>query len=122
MSFVSNSVEAGNIIRVAQTAVVTFTTTSDGDLKNIIGDSNLDAATERVMAYKMRDYEWKSQPGMVFHGPIAQESYAVTKDPMLVTPGKGATPWGINMSGYIPDLIMTVQKLRAEINELRNLI
>lgn len=117
-SFVSNSVEAGNIIRVAQTAAVTFTTTSDASLKNIFGDSDILAAHARTMKYKMRDYEWKSQTGLHFDGPIAQEVYAVNSHPMLVTPGEGKSPWTVNMSGFIPDLIMTAQQQETRLRTL----
>ena len=117
-SFVSNAAECGNIIRVAQTSVVTFTTTSDSTLKNIKGDADRSAATNRIMAHRMRDFEWKDSPGLVFRGPIAQEAYEVDNHPMLVHPGEGKSPWGINMSGYIPDLIMTAQHLAARLAAL----
>lgn len=118
VSFVSNSAEAGNVIRVGTTAAVVFTTTSDRDLKNVKGASDLNAAADRIMSYRMRDFEWKSQPGTIFCGPVAQEVYAVNRDQMLVTPGKGTTPWSVNMVGFIPDLIMMAQRNEARLAAL----
>lgn len=118
-SFVSNGAEAGNVIRVGTTSAVVFTTTSDETLKNDLGHSDLNAATDRLMAYRIHDFEWKSSPGTVFRNPMARETYASNNDPMLVQPGQGKTPWAINMAGFVPDLIMSVQNLQKQVNELR---
>ncbi len=118
-SYVSNSAEAGSITRVAQTAVVTFNTTSDETLKIDRGYSDLNAATDRVMAYRVHDFEWKASPGTIFRNPMARETYASNKDPMLVQPGQGKSPWSINMSGFIPDILMAVQNLQKQVNEMR---
>lgn len=121
VSFVSNSAEAGNVIRVGTTAAVVFTTTSDEREKNVIGDSDLSAATERIMQYRMKDYEWKTEPGTTYSGPIAQQVYSVNKSAMLV-PGAERDSWGVNMSGFVPDLIMVSQRQQAEIKRLNDKI
>ena len=109
VSFTANAAVCGEVTRVGTTSAVVYTTTSDRDLKNVFGDADPLLARARIMAYRMRNFEWKSSPGDLFIGPIAQEAYDVNPNPMLVKPGDGKTPWSLNMSGFIPDLIMTAQ-------------
>ena len=120
-TYVSNAATAGSITRVAQTNAVTFNTTSDARHKNVFGQADAESAKKRIMAHKMREFEWKDYPGTRFIGPVAQEAYEVDPNPMLVRKGGDDalnSPWSVNMSGYVPDLILTVQSLEGRLAAL----
>jgi hypothetical protein len=51
-----------------------YNTTSDGTLKNIIGDASAQKSLDILASTRLRDYSWKDDPsGKVQIGPIAQE-------------------------------------------------
>jgi len=85
LSFVSNSAEAGSITRVAQTAVVTYNTTSDYRLKK--NQAPLTGSGEFIDALKPKTWEWVS--GGKATGFIAHEFAEVS--PLSVTGEKDAT-------------------------------
>ena len=78
-SFVSNSAEAGNIIRVAQTAAVTFTATSDYRVKETFGP--LLNASDLLRKLKVYDGAF---------------NHDTTRRPlMLAHEIQGVTPWNV---------------------------
>jgi hypothetical protein len=85
LSFVSNAAEAGSITRVAQTAAVTYNTTSDYRLKN--NQAPLTGSGEFIDALKPKTWDWVS--GGKATGFIAHEFAEVS--PSSVTGEKDAT-------------------------------
>lgn len=53
---------------------IRYNTTSDGTLKNLIGDAPVEKSLEILASARLRSYTWKDDPdGKVQIGPIAQE-------------------------------------------------
>jgi hypothetical protein len=53
-----------------------YNTTSDGTLKNVLGDSDVQKSLDILASTRLRNYTWKDDPtGKLQIGPIAQELY-----------------------------------------------
>ena len=65
--------------------LVRYNTSSDGTLKNIIGDSDGKRSIEILKTTRLRDYTWKDDPDQKLQmGPIAQELYETYKGAVSV--------------------------------------
>ena len=116
-SYVSNSAEAGSITRVAQTAVVTFNTTSDERLKT---DMGIATDTSVLRALKIHDFTWKEN-GVRGIGVFAQEAHKVWADPITVGGDDPKTkPWGAGYSTYVPHLIVGWQDHERRLQALES--
>ena len=114
-TFTSNSATAGSITRVAQTAVVTYNTSSDERLKN---DFGIATDTSVLRALKIHDFEWKEN-GIRGIGVFAQEAHKVWADPITVGGDDPKTkPWGAGYSTYVPHLIVGWQNHEARLTAL----
>jgi hypothetical protein len=105
--------------------VVRYNTTSDGNLKNIIGDSNRQKSIEILNTTRIREYSWKDdETNKPQIGVIAQELYetfkgAVSKgsdDELLGT--EDYKTWGVDKTAFTFHLIAGWQKHEQIIQEL----
>lgn len=97
-----------------------FNTTSDQRLKTARQDVPLAglAALKRV---KIRNFEFKSKPGVVQEGVFAQELYK--SYPQCVHKGGAdpkTDPWSVDYGCLTPLLIRSVQELSAKVDALSN--
>jgi hypothetical protein len=114
--------------------VTRYNTTSDGNLKNIIGDSNRQKSIEILNTTRIREYSWKDdETNKSQIGVIAQELYetfkgAVSKgsdDELLGT--EDYKTWGVDKTAFTFHLIagwqkheQIIQELTARVQELEN--
>ena len=95
-----------------------YQTTSDARLKeNVV---NSEAGLDLVEEIKVRDYNFKSHPGVTQQGFIAQELYEVY--PQAVTVGGADAvkePWGVEYGRLTPLLVKAIQELKADNDNLR---
>ena len=118
-TFTSNSATAGSITRVAQTAVVTYNTTSDERLKNDLG---IATDTGVLRALKIHDFEWREN-GVRGIGVFAQEAHKVWADPITVGgDDPKMRPWGAGYSTYVPHLIVGWQDHERRLQQLESAI
>ena len=103
---------AGFIYHSASTAV-TFTQTSDKTLKTDLGAVTDVSYLDKTVVH---DFEWTAC-GTKDRGVFAQDEYE--NNPRVVSKGDEERPWGVNYIGYIPDLIVYCQQLKAEIEALK---
>jgi hypothetical protein len=105
--------------------VTRYNTTSDGNLKNIIGDSNRQKSIEILNTTRIREYSWKDdETNKSQIGVIAQELYetykgAVSKgsdDELLGT--EDYKTWGVDKTAFTFHLIAGWQKHEQIIQEL----
>jgi hypothetical protein len=119
LGFVYNSGQIGSITQSGTTAVA-YNTTSDIRFKN---DEGL-ATQSRISNVKIHNYTWKAD-GSKAVGVFAQElaeviPEAVTKGTdELNEQGMPVQPWGVDYSKLVPDLIVAVQQLKAEVDSLK---
>ena len=117
---------AANLIR--------YNTSSDGTLKNIIGDSSGERSVEILKTTRLRDYTWKDDPDQkVQMGPIAQELYETYKGAVSVggdvekidDEGNVTTqyrPWAIDKTAYSFHLVAGWQAHEKTLQEQKLLI
>jgi hypothetical protein len=105
--------------------VTRFNTTSDANLKNIIGDSNKEKSIVILSSTKIREYSWKDDTTNKSQiGVIAQELYqtfkgAVSKgsdDELLGT--EEYKPWAVDKTAFTFHLIAGWQEHERIIQEL----
>jgi len=109
-----------------------YNTTSDGTLKNIIGDSDLSKSVEILNSTRIREYSWKddatNKPQI---GVIAQELYETFKGAVSVggeheeTDAEGNTvtkyrPWAVDKTAFTFHLIAGYQAQQAQIAALES--
>jgi hypothetical protein len=118
MRFAYDTTAVGSIVISASTT--TYNITSDQDLKNDLG---VVTETDVIANTVIHDYTWKVD-GTKARGPFAQEAHKV--NPLAVTVGSDEldengnkiNPWQIDLSKYIPDIIVELQSLRKRVAEL----
>jgi len=137
----SGSIIRGTIDYNRTGGVTRYNTTSDGNLKNIIGYSNKQKSSDILNSTKIREYSWKDdETNKSQIGVIAQELYETFKG--AVTKGSDAEllgtedykQWGVDKTAFTFHLIAGWQKheqmiqeqqalitsLQSQINELKN--
>jgi hypothetical protein len=106
-------------ITVDTTANTTaYNTTSDGNLKNVIGELEL---TDEIDRLRPVLFSWKSKPdGLVLPGFIAQEVFKIV--PKACTPpGKATAPhWQMDEAKLMPLVVAELKALRKRVVELEN--
>jgi hypothetical protein len=109
--------------------VTRYNTTSDGNLKNIIGDSNRQKSIEILNTTRIREYSWKEdETNKPQIGVIAQELYetykgAVSKgsdDELFGT--EDYKEWGVDKTAFTFHLIAGWQKHEQMIQEMNTKI
>jgi len=106
--------------------LVRYNTTSDGTLKNIIGDSDRQKSIEILNTTRIREFAWKddeSQKPQI--GVIAQELYETYKGAVSVG-GEDAEgnyrPWGVDKTAFTFHLIAGWQEHQKIIQEQQQII
>jgi hypothetical protein len=102
-----------------------YATSSDGNLKHIVGDADLQESFDLVMGCKLREYWWlhdeTKKPQI---GVIAQEEYKRFKGSVTVGGGTDENgnylPWGVDRTAYVWHLVGTCQKQQQEIESLKS--
>jgi hypothetical protein len=118
----SSGNQKGYIAFVGGTGAVLYSTSSDQRLKNDLGVVTETSVIDNTVIH---DYTWK-QDGIKGRGVFAQEAYEVM--PNAIGKGRDAedgsinTPWGVDYSKYVPDLIVHAQQLKKQVQELNTLI
>lgn len=103
-----------------------YNTSSDSRLKTEIVNAPYEPTwIDNVV---IREYEFRSSPGVKVIGVIAQE--LATVEPSAVTPGdgdenkeqgdEGFIPAGVDYSKLVPKLILEIQSLRSRVDELES--
>jgi hypothetical protein len=114
--------QKGYIQFVGASGLILYATTSDQRLKTDLG---LVTETSVIDNLLIHDYTWK-ESGISGRGVFAQEAYEIL--PNAVGKGKDAedgsikTPWGVDYSKFIPDLIVHSQQLKKQVQEQQTLI
>lgn len=118
----SSGNQKGYINFVGSSGLVLYSTTSDQRLKTDLG---VVTETSVIDSTVIHDYEWK-QDGVKGRGVFAQEAYEIM--PNAIGKGRDAkdgsinTPWGVDYSKYVPDLIVHAQQLKKQVQEQQALI
>jgi hypothetical protein len=111
-----------------------YNTTSDGNLKNIIGDAPVQKSLDILASVKLREYSWKDDPDNKPQiGPIAQELYETFKGAVSAggdiekTDDEGNVtteyrPWGVDKTAFSFHLVAGHQHLMAENASLHSLV
>jgi hypothetical protein len=109
--------------------LVRFNSTSDVNLKNIIGDSNLEKSVEILSTTKIREYSWKEdESNKPQIGVIAQELYETYKGAVSVGSDKSLLgtenykSWKVDKTAFTFHLIAGWQKHEQKINDLQSQI
>lgn len=118
----------------------TYATSSDYRLKENVVDADIDSALSRLLAYRVREFNFISAPDKKVTGFIAHELQDVNPDAVsgvkdgmsdaIVSYDESGDPifesvpvyQGVDASFCVPDLIIAVQKLMTEVSELREFI
>jgi hypothetical protein len=115
-------------------AVVRYNTSSDANLKNIIGYSDKQKSVDILNSTKIREYSWKEdETNKSQIGVIAQELYETFKGAVSVGSDESLLgtenykPWAVDKTAFTFHLIagwqkheQIIQELKAEIDELKN--
>jgi hypothetical protein len=134
--FNSGGGTAGSIDYNRAGGVTRYNTTSDANLKNIIGDSDKSKSVEILNTTKIREYSWKEdETNKPQIGVIAQELHDTFKgavsvgsdDELLGT--EDYQPWGVDKTAFTFHLIAgfqeherIIKELQEQINQLKNQI
>lgn len=98
-----------------------YNTTSDARLKKDLGIVKDTSVIDNTIIH---DFEWKENNAKG-RGVFAQEAYGVIPAAVseggdeLNDNGMPVSPWGVDYSKYVPDIIVYCQQLKATINELK---
>ena len=115
----SSSATAGSIQHTAVTTV-NYNTASDARLKESKCVSTDTSVIDNII---VRDFVWKAD-GSVDRGVFAQEAHAVKPRAIsvgsdeLTEDGSLKTPWSVDYSKFVPDLIVYCQQLKNQVVEL----
>jgi hypothetical protein len=123
MQFAYGGTLTGSISQASVTSVA-FNTTSDKRLKT---DNGLAVDTSVIDNSEVHDFTWTSS-GDADRGVFAQD--AILVKPSAVTVGSDEvnedgniiTPWSVDYSKYVPDLIVHAQQLKKQVQEQQALI
>jgi hypothetical protein len=100
----------GTITRVAGTSAVSYNTTSDQRLKSNIADS--ESVIDKLMAVKVRQFDWTEGDLHQDYGFIAQELEPTLSG--VVTKGKtDEDMWQMDYAKLTPHLVKAIQELKA---------
>jgi hypothetical protein len=116
--------------------LVRYNTTSDANLKNIIGDSNLEKSINILNTTKIKEFSWKEdETNKVQIGVIAQELYETYKGAVSVGSDEELLgtedykSWKVDKTAFTFHLIAGWQKheqiindLQAQIDELKQIV
>jgi hypothetical protein len=114
--------QKGYIQYTGASGLILYATTSDQRLKTDLGVVTNTSVIDNLLIH---DYTWK-ESGVAGRGVFAQEAYEVM--PNAVGKGKDApdgsinTPWGVDYSKFIPDLIVHAQQLKKQVQEQQAII
>jgi hypothetical protein len=124
-----NGVLRGTIDYNRGAGLVRYNTTSDSNLKNIIGDSNKQKSIDILNSTKIREYSWKNdETNKVQIGVIAQELYETYKGAVSVGSDnellgtEDYKPWGVDKTAFTFHLIAGFQEHEKIIKELQTQI
>lgn len=105
----------GSVARVTTTNAVVYNTTSDQRLKSNISDAN--TVLDKLMAVKVRQFDWTEGDLHQDYGFIAQELEPTLSG--LVTKGKtNEDMWQVDYSRLTPHLVKAIQEQQAFITAL----
>jgi hypothetical protein len=118
MRFAYDTTAVGSI--VISNSGTTYNIISDQDLKTDLG---VVTETDVIANTVIHDYTWKVD-GTKARGVFAQEAHIV--NPLAVSVGSDEldengnkiNPWQVDLSKYIPDIIVELQSLRKRVAEL----
>ena len=106
--------------------LVRYNTTSDANLKNIIGDSNLEKSINILNTTKIKEFSWKEdETNKVQIGVIAQELYETYKGAVSVGSDEELLgtedykSWKVDKTAFTFHLIAGWQKHEQKINDLQ---
>ena len=100
--------------------VTTYTTSSDSRLKENIGVATDGSVVDNLV---VRDFRWKAT-GEVDRGVFAQEAQLVKPSAViegndeLTDYGTLASPWSVDYSKYVSDIIVHAQQLKKRVEKL----
>jgi hypothetical protein len=136
IEFATNtSITARGSIDFNRAATLTrYNTTSDANLKNIIGDSNLEKSINILNTTKIKEFSWKEdKTNKIQIGVIAQELYQTYKGAVSVGSDEELLgtedykSWKVDKTAFTFHLIagwqkheQIIQELQAQITELKN--
>ena len=118
--FLNSNGAVGAIQTSAATCL--FLSLSDQRLKTDLGVAIDTSVVDKTIIH---DFTWNTD-GAVSRGVFAQEAFLIKPEAVMVgndeltENGKFASPWGIDYSKYVPDLIVYCQQLKATVTELQN--
>jgi hypothetical protein len=105
----------GTISRVGATSAVAYNTTSDQRLKSNIADSQ--SVLDKLMAVKVRQFDWTGGDVHQDYGFIAQELEPTLSG--IVTRGKtDEDMWQLDYAKLTPHLVKAIQELNAKVQTL----
>jgi hypothetical protein len=123
MRFAYGGVQSGSISQ-SSTTNVAFNTSSDKRLKE---DKGLSTDTSVIDNTEVHDFVWKSS-GQSDRGVFAQDAYLVKPQAVAIgsddvnEDGNIVTPWAVDYSKYVPDLIVYAQQLKKQAQEQQAMI
>ena len=112
----SSGAQAGAIDQTAVTTV-NYNTASDARLKEDKGIATDTSVIDNIIVH---DFVWKAD-GRVDKGVFAQEAYEVKPSAIsvgkddLTEDGSLETPWSVDYSKFVPDLIVYAQQLKKTV-------
>ena len=118
----SSGTTAGSVQHTAITTV-NFNTTSDIRLKEDLGIATI-SVIDNVIVH---NFKW-IQDGRIDVGVFAQEAQPIKPSAVsignddLTEDGNLATPWSVDYSKFVPDLIVHAQQLKKQVQEQQALI
>jgi hypothetical protein len=118
--------ESGSIDYNRSAGVTRYNTTSDGTLKNVIGDADGSKSVQVLSETRLREYAWKDDPNQKPQiGVIAQELYETFKGAVSVggeqEDGKYRS-WGVDKTAFTFHLIAGWQVHEKLIQEQQQMI
>ena len=117
--FLNSNGAVGAIQTSAATCL--FLSLSDQRLKTDLGVATDTSVVDKTIIH---DFTWNTD-GAVSRGVFAQEAFLIKPEAVMVgndeltENGKFASPWGIDYSKYVPDLIVYCQQLKATITSMQ---
>ncbi len=111
--------------------LVRYNTSSDADLKNILGDADPGISLGILRGTRMRSYAWKEDPLQKPQiGPIAQELFAVVKGAVsegrdvtqydgLLFARKSRQPWAVDRTAFVNHLVVGWQQHDSDIARIK---
>jgi len=114
---------AGSIQHTASTTV-NYSTSSDARLKTSLGLATDTSVVDNIIIH---DFQW-IEDGRIDRGVFAQEANEVKPSAVsigkddLTEDGNLISPWGVDYSKFVPDLIVHAQQLKKQVQELKEIV